>query len=90
MENDPEREIIHRELDTAVENPAIQIVEAIADIEGADVTELTEIWGCVDGVLDQLFSDPPAPEAQMKIEFSYEGYRITIEQNGNVAFVKTA
>ena len=90
MENDPESEIIRRELDSDVENPATQVVDAVVDIEGGDPSELTPIWGCVDGVLDHLFSDPPAPEAQMEVAFTYEGYRITIEQNGRAAFVEIA
>lgn len=89
MSDDHERKVIHRELDTDAESPATQIVETVADIEATEMTELSAIWCCVDGVLDDLFSDPPAPEAQMEIEFSYEGYRITIEQNGNAAFVET-
>lgn len=88
MANDHERKVVHREFDTDAESPATQIVETIAEIEATEMTELSAIWCCVDGMLDDLFSDPPVPEAQMEIEFSYEGYRITIEQNGNAAFVE--
>lgn len=47
------------------------------------------MYGCVDGILDNLFSKQPAPEAQTEVEFSYEDYRITIEQDGTAKFVKT-
>ncbi|MCL9812086.1 HalOD1 output domain-containing protein [Natranaeroarchaeum aerophilus] len=90
MEDDPESEIIHREFDTDVENPATQVVEAVAEVEGTEQTELTPIWSCVDSVLVNLFSNPPSPEAQMEIDFSYEGYRITVGQNGSATFVKTS
>jgi len=47
------------------------------------------MYDCIDGMLDELFSNPPAPESQMEVEFSYETYRITVEQNGAAKFVKT-
>lgn len=58
-------------------------------LERVDSTELPTIYDCVDGMLDELFSNPPAPEAQMEVTFSYHRYRITVEQNGNAKFVKT-
>jgi hypothetical protein len=88
MTDSPEREIIHRELDTEAEEPAIQIVEVVADIDDKDVAEMTSMWNCTDHVLDHLFSNPPSPEAQMRVEFSYENYRITVEQDGTAEFVK--
>lgn len=60
----------------------------VADIEGKDVNELATTDGCIDHVLDHVFSNPPAPEAQVEISFNYEGYRITVEQNGRAEFVK--
>jgi hypothetical protein len=81
-------EIIHRKLDTDTENPGVAVAEAVADIEGRDATELTSTYKCADDVLNNLFSNPPDPEAQMEITFSYEGYRITVEQNGSAEFVR--
>lgn len=89
MENDPESEIIHRELDTSAESPASELAMAVADIKSEDETGLSPIWGCIDGMLDHLFSNPPAPDAQLEVTFSYEGFRITVEQNGAARFVKT-
>jgi hypothetical protein len=89
MSDHPDREQIHRELDTDAEEPATQVAEIIADIEDTDTTTLPTMYSCVDGVLDHLFSNPPAPEAQMKVEFSYEAYRITVEQGGDATFVRT-
>lgn len=88
MNDDNDTEILHRELDTDRENPAPQIAELVADIEDRSITELSTMYGCVDGVLDQIFSNPPSPEAQMEVKFSYEGYRISVEQNGNARFIK--
>lgn len=89
MDGDHDGEILHRELETDRENPAPQIAELVAEFEDASMSELQTMYGCIDGVLDQIFSNPPSPEAQMEVVFSYEGYRITVEQNGNARFVKT-
>lgn len=89
MESNPESEIVHRDLDTNGENPGEQVAEAIAAVEGKEMTDLTQMYDRVDGILDNLFSDPPSLEAQMQVTFTYESYRITIEQDGNVKLVKT-
>lgn len=88
MPDRTENEIVHRELDPDGNNPTVQIVEAIMDFEGVDSTDLPTIYDCVDGMLNELFSNPPAPEAQMEVTFSYHRYRVTVEQNGNAKFVK--
>lgn len=88
MSDQDNAEIIHREIDTTESEPGVEISKAVAELEGTDPTDLTSIWGCTDHVLDHLFSDPPSPEAQMEVTFSYEGYRINVEQNGNAQFVK--
>lgn len=89
MSDGPENGIIRREFDTEGESPAVQVAEAIADLEGKEPIELAATYGCIGGMLDGLFSKPPSPQAQMKVEFTYERYRITVEQNGKAEFVKT-
>lgn len=89
MKEHPENEIIHRELDSEQEEPGVQIAETIAEIEGKEITDLDSMYDCVDGVLNDIFSTPPSAGAQMEVVFSFEGYRITIEQSGEVTFVKT-
>jgi len=76
-------------MDTAADNPAVEVATAVADIEGTDPTELSTMYECVDGMLDELFSTPPADEAQMEVTFSYANYRIPVEQDGFAEFVKT-
>ncbi|WP_123621998.1 HalOD1 output domain-containing protein [Halorubrum sp. CSM-61] len=83
-------EIIHREIDTDREEPAAAIAEAVSDLEGTPVNELPAVYNCIDGMLLNLYSDPPAPEAQMSVEFTYNGYRITVEQSGTVKFVRVS
>lgn len=89
MEQDPDTAIIRRELDTGADNPAVEVAQAVADIEETEATELADMYSCVDGMLDELFSTPPAEEAQMEVEFSYHDYRIRIEQDGSAEFIKT-
>jgi len=81
--------IFRREVDTNGDNPAVEVAKAVADIEGSDPTELSTMYECVDGMLDELFSTPPADEAQMEVTFSYANYRITVEQDGFAEFIKT-
>lgn len=86
MADQSDKEVIRRELNTDVETPSIQIVEALADIEGKDTTDFNDIWGCTDGVLKNLYSNPPSSEANMRIMFDYQGYRITVDQDGYAEF----
>jgi hypothetical protein len=88
MAGNPSDEIIRRELDTGAENPGVEVAEAVADIEGTDPTQIGTIYERVDDTLDRLFSNPPEAEAQMEITFSYEGYRITVTQDGAAEFLK--
>lgn len=81
-------EIIHRELETDRQEPVAQVVEIVADLEGEDQEKLTPGYTQVDHILEHVFSNPPIPEAQVEITFSYEGYRITVEQSGSARFVK--
>lgn len=90
MSDNHESDIVHEELDTDVENPAVEIVRVVADLKNVDTSELSTVWDCIDGMLDHLFSNPPSDEAQIDVTFSYEGFRITVEQNGHAKFVETA
>lgn len=88
MAEAPEDKIIHREIDTDAKEPGVKLAETVADIEGKDTNELSAIYERVDGVLNKIFSNPPSSEAQLEIQFSYESYRITVEQNGNMRLVR--
>lgn len=89
MENDPDRSVVRRQLSTDEGNPGPRIAAIVADLEDREMTEMATMYDCVDGILEHLFSDPPAEEARMRVEFSYEGYRITVEQDGLVELVGT-
>lgn len=89
MNEDPEQSIVRRRLSTDDGNPGPRIAEVVAEIEDREMTEMATMYNCVDGVLDNLFSDPPAAEAKMRVEFSYEGYRITVDQDGLIELFRT-
>ena len=88
MTDDTESDVTHRQLDTTAESPATEVANAVADIEGKEVTDLSSTYACIDGVLANVFSNPPSSEAEMQIKFNYESYRITVEQDGNAKFEK--
>lgn len=89
MSSGSESGIIRRELDPDAGSPAIQVVWAVADIEDEDPLGLPPIYDRAGGMLDGLFSDPPSSKAQGEITFSYEGFRITVDQDGMAKFVTT-
>ena len=88
MSGDLDDEIVHRQIDTGGPEPAVQIAEIVADLDGKGHEELTSAWSQIDNMLTEIFSDPPDPEAQVQVQFTYEGYRVTVEQNGSCEFVK--
>lgn len=88
MSSEHGEEIIHRELETTREAPGSQVAEIVAELEHTDPRDLESVWKCIDNLLEPLFSAPPSPDAQVEITFSYEGYRITVEQDGTAQFVQ--
>jgi hypothetical protein len=87
MSSDHADEIVHRQLDTDADNPAGEVAVIVAELSDRDMEDLEPAWQVVDDILVHLFSDPPASDAQAEIAFTYEGYRVTIEQNGTGTFV---
>jgi len=90
MKRSPKQRVTHRELETDEENPAGQIVEIVAELKNTEIEELENAWQALGDLLDSLFTNPPSPEAQAQICFSYEGYRITVEQSGHATFVQSS
>jgi hypothetical protein len=56
-------EIVHRELNTDREEPAVAVAEIVAELEGKHADELTTTYACIDGMISELYSNPPSPEA---------------------------
>ncbi|WP_226010215.1 HalOD1 output domain-containing protein [Halomicrobium salinisoli] len=83
-ETDPQSTIFHRTIEPRESREHERVLAVIADVEDCDVTDLPPIYGRIDDVLEDLFSDPPVDEAQVEISFSYYGYRITVDQEGDM------
>ena len=88
MESDPDDRIVHRQIDIDRSTPTEAVVEIVAETEGVPQHSLDPLWTVADHMIAELFSTPPSPEAQMTVTFSYEGYRIEIEQNGRLRLIK--
>lgn len=84
--NDVDDEIARRQFDTDRATPAVAVVETVSELEDVDSSDLTTIYSCIDHMIDHLFSEPPSPDADVTVEFTYEGYRISIEQDGSAEF----
>lgn len=65
----------------------MQVAEHVADISGEDVMELASTWSKFDHVVDGIFDDPPSPDADVEVSFTYEGYRVIVDQDGNATYV---
>jgi hypothetical protein len=90
MERSPTDAIVHRDLEVDGPEPATQIAEHVSALSGRDVESLESTWDTFGHVVDDIFEDPPAAHAQVQVTFTYEGYRITIEQDGHAKFVPVA
>jgi hypothetical protein len=81
---------VHRQFDTEEDDPVFDVVETIAELEGKPMEQLPSLHATVDDILEHVFSEPPAPEAQVEIGFTYAGYRIKLFQDGRATFLKVA
>jgi hypothetical protein len=62
-------------------------LEIVAELEGREMDELPSLYTEVDHLLETLFQTPPSQQSQVKISFSYAGYRITIDQQGGIELI---
>lgn len=81
-------DVVHRTFDVEEADPNVSVARTVAELEGVDTDELTPLYDCIDHLLEHVFSDPPVPAAEAEVAFSYEGYRITVAQDGRAAFRK--
>lgn len=76
------------QFDPKRDDPTVVIVEKIAELEEITVEALPTLYETTNDLLDHLWTTPPAPTAQITIEFTYAGYRITLHQDGSGKFMK--
>ena len=83
-----ERQIHRRRIDPSNEEVNTALLRIVADLEECEMEELPSFWMQVDSLVDDLFSDPPSADANAQVIFTYAGYRIAVEQNGDVELLK--
>lgn len=88
MTKDPQStpRIHHRNLKESDTDPEVALIHTLAEIKGVDETELTQLYFCINNMVENLFRSPPPAEATAQLMFSYEGYHITIYQDGHAVF----
>ena len=70
------------------DSPSMLIVETIADLTDQDAQDLPPLYDSVDpDAVDRLFSHNGAQ--QLKLEFQYKGFQVTVDSNGSINFEKS-
>lgn len=78
----------HRSLFEVEEHdPATELVHVVAELKAVNPTDLEPLYNWADDLIDDLYSSPPPAAAQSVVEFSYEGFRITLHQDGHAVFM---
>lgn len=80
--------IYHRQIVPDPDAANRSLLQVIADLEGCGMTDLPPLYDRVDHLVEHLFTSPPPVEAQAELQFSYHGYRIELDQTGNVMVMK--
>jgi hypothetical protein len=80
--------IVRAQIEPRSETADNDFLELVARIEGVDTTELPSLYREVNHTIENLFKTPPSSAAQMEVSFSYSGYRVTVDQRGNVKLVR--
>ncbi|MFC4451548.1 HalOD1 output domain-containing protein [Halorussus aquaticus] len=88
--SDGQKRIYHRKVTPEVEEANRSLLRLVANLENCELTDLPPLYDQIDHLIEHLFSSPPPPEAQVEVEFSYYGYRIELDQSGNVSLMKLA
>ena len=88
--NNGDGDIVTRELETDQDAPATQVVEVVADLEGTSPMELPSIYRCIDNLMADLFASPPPTDADASLTFTYQGYRIRVQQDGEARFLRVS
>ncbi|WP_136717621.1 HalOD1 output domain-containing protein [Halorientalis salina] len=84
----PDADIAHRRVSTDPDEADYEFLELVAELEGCDVTALPPMHPRIDDIVSEVFSDPPSADAQVEVQFSYFGYRVEMDQAGNVSLMR--
>ncbi|PSP64306.1 hypothetical protein BRC76_01855 [Halobacteriales archaeon QH_8_67_36] len=69
------------------QEPTMELVALIAEHKGVEQDELDPLYNWADHLIDSLYSSPPPAASQGIVKFSYEGYRITLYQDGHAVIM---
>lgn len=89
-ESDDSTGTVHRQFDPSENQPVYDVVQTVAELEGVSMEELPSTHETIDGLIDDLYSNPPVPAARAVVAFTYAGYRIKLHQNGEATFERVA
>ena len=82
-----DRDTVSRVFDPEGDDPNMKVLAVISDLEDCDPRDCSPLYTTIDDVIADIYEDPPSPDADVEITFSYEGYRITLRQDGRAEFV---
>lgn len=87
--------IVHRKLFEGEDpgpndTPEIDVAKIVAELEGKEATDISALYDTIDHMVEHLYSSPPPINAQAQLEFTFEGYRIVLTQDGAATFMKVA
>lgn len=80
----------HWEFELDREAPEYELVRAIAAFEGKDTVELSPLYETINDLVEKLYTNPPRTDAEARLEFTYEGYRVVLTQDGHASVRKVA
>ena len=78
---------IKTQIQPAADTAEYEFIEIIAELEGKEMDEIPSLYKELDHRITILFQNPPSPESQVALSFSYAGYRVTITQQGMVELI---
>jgi len=79
--------IIKKQIQPAADTAEFDFLEIIAEMEEKEMDELPPLYTELDDFITRLFQNPPSPESQVALSFSYAGYRVTITQQGKIELI---
>ncbi|MCU4754503.1 hypothetical protein OB919_21460 [Halobacteria archaeon AArc-curdl1] len=69
-------------------SPTTVIVETVADLTNQEAQNLPALYDSVDpDAVDQLFKHKGAQ--QLKLEFQYDGFQVTVDSSGSICLEET-
>jgi len=81
-------EVYHLNLLERDEDPKTELVTYVAALKGVEHDTLRPLYTWADHLLDELYSTPPSAGAQALVEFNYEGFRVTLYQDGHAVLMR--